>query len=61
MKNKIIVLDTETTGLNPAVDEILQLSIINNKRNGAVICTVSLFYTFNIVWCCLVYKIVKPV
>lgn len=29
MKNKVIILDTETTGLNTAVDEILELSIIN--------------------------------
>lgn len=31
MENKYIVLDTETTGLNAAEDEILQVSIIDNE------------------------------
>ena len=31
MKNKYIVLDTETTGLNAAEDELLQVSIIDNE------------------------------
>lgn len=35
MENKYIVLDTETTGLNAAEDEILQVSIIDNE--GAVL------------------------
>lgn len=35
MANKYIVLDTETTGLNAAEDEILQVSIIDNE--GAVL------------------------
>ena len=35
MENKYIVLDTETTGLNAADDEILQVSIIDNE--GAVL------------------------
>lgn len=35
MENKYIVLDTETTGLNVAEDEILQVSIIDNE--GAVL------------------------
>ena len=30
MENKYIVLDTETTGLNAAEDELLQVSIIDN-------------------------------
>lgn len=35
MENKYIVLDTETTGLNAAEDELLQVSIIDNE--GAVL------------------------
>ena len=35
MENKYIVLDTETTGLNAAEDELLQVSIIDNE--GTVI------------------------
>ncbi|MFQ8991824.1 MAG: LPD11 domain-containing protein [Ruminococcus bicirculans (ex Wegman et al. 2014)] len=35
MENKYIVIDTETTGLNAAEDEILQVSIIDNE--GAVL------------------------
>lgn len=31
MENKYIVLDTETTGLNAAEDELLQVSIIDNE------------------------------
>ena len=33
MENKYIVLDTETTGLNAAEDEILQVSIIDEEGN----------------------------
>ena len=31
--NKILVIDTETTGLDPENDEILQISIIDNEGN----------------------------
>lgn len=33
MENKYIVLDTETTGLNAAEDELLQVSIIDEEGN----------------------------
>lgn len=33
MEKKIIVFDVETTGINPEVDEILQLSIIDSCEN----------------------------
>lgn len=33
MDNKYIVIDTETTGLDPIVDELLQVSIIDNNGN----------------------------
>ena len=33
MDNRYIVIDTETTGLDPIVDELLQVSIIDNNGN----------------------------
>lgn len=32
-RNKVIVIDTETTGLDPNMDELLQVSIIDSKEN----------------------------
>lgn len=34
-----ICLDTETTGLNPSFDEILQLSIIDSNTNEVLLMT----------------------
>lgn len=36
MKSKRIVIDTETTGLDPNEDEILQLSVINVNDGSTI-------------------------